>query len=37
MPWYFFHLEGGPKGELISDNRGQVLPTMVLLGAKPKQ
>jgi poly-gamma-glutamate capsule biosynthesis protein CapA/YwtB (metallophosphatase superfamily) len=26
MRRYFFHLEGGPKGEFVSDNRGQVLP-----------
>jgi hypothetical protein len=24
MPRYFFHLEGGPKGGMISDKRGQV-------------
>jgi hypothetical protein len=26
MPRYLFHLEGGPKGELIADKRGKVLP-----------
>jgi hypothetical protein len=25
-PLYFFHLEGSPKGELIADKRGLVLP-----------